>query len=300
MALGGLCVHFCKCYGMVRTTIDQTVDRYLALVDGLLPGVVSGFYLVGSVALGAHRPARSDIDFVAVVSGQVGRYHLRRLRMAQVRTGMWTVSKAVRQRRPLLTGTLNGVFIRQSDIDKPVSEIVPVASQVGERFSGSRGGSDVSPVAWKVLAESGIPLRGPKTETLGLNPQPDLLRSWTAGNLESYWRQWAVTLMSHPARRFAMRPRWSTAQGVLGVSRLHCTITTGDVVSKEDAGKYALAKFARQWHPLISEALAYWREEPDRLEMSAVRRATLTAGFVTEVIDDGVRWFGDLAGASPK
>jgi hypothetical protein len=273
---------------VISATIDQTVDRYLALVDHLLPGVVSGFYLVGSVALGAYRPSRSDIDFVAVVSDEVDGHHFRRLRTAQVGIGLWTVTKAVRQGRPPLTGTLNGVFVRQGNIDKPVTEIVPAASQVGERFYVGRGGSDVSPVAWKVLAERGIPARGAHPESLRLTTQPHLLRSWTAGNLESYWRPWAATLAGHPTRRFALRPRWSTAQGVLGVSRLHYTITTGEVASKEVAGQYALARFTRQWQPLITEALAYWRGGPDRLGMSAVRRAILTADFVNHVIEDAL------------
>ena len=43
------------------------VQRYLRLADRLLPGMITGFYVTGSVALGAYRPGRSDIDFVAVL-----------------------------------------------------------------------------------------------------------------------------------------------------------------------------------------------------------------------------------------
>lgn len=268
----------------VNATVDETVARYLTLVDRLLPGAVSSFYLVGSVALGAYRPARSDIDFVAVVAGPVDPGQVARLKQAHIRIGLWTAARALRERRSPLTGTLNGVFIRPGDIHKPVTEIVPAASQVGERFFVGRAGSDVSPVAWKVLAERAIPVRGFHPRFLKLDPQPHLLRSWTAGNLQSYWRPWAARVAGRPVPRLAVRPRWSTAWGVLGASRLHCTIATGDIVSKEAAGEYALATFDRRWHPLIHEALAYWREEPDRLRASVVERARLTAGFVDEVI----------------
>src|SRR4029453_19025868 len=37
-----------------------------ALVDGRLPGVIDGLYLVGSLALDDYRAGQSDIDFVAV------------------------------------------------------------------------------------------------------------------------------------------------------------------------------------------------------------------------------------------
>ena len=53
-----------------------------------------------------------------------------------------------------------------------------VLRHTGHEFSlGS--GFDVNPVMWKVLAERGIVVRGPAPETLGLQRQPELLRSGT-------------------------------------------------------------------------------------------------------------------------
>ena len=49
------------------TVVRDTVRAYLEAVDAAAPGLVGGFYLVGSVALGDFRPDSSDIDFVAVV-----------------------------------------------------------------------------------------------------------------------------------------------------------------------------------------------------------------------------------------
>jgi Domain of unknown function (DUF4111)/Nucleotidyltransferase domain len=274
---------------MLSPPVQQAVGRYLGFLDRLLGDPVSGFYIVGSVALGAYRPRRSDIDFVAVLSPERSRPQARRLRVAQVESGLSTAVTAARQRRSPLTGTLNGVFIQEDDLPTPVTEIVPVASQVGARFFVGRAGSDVSPVAWKVLAEKGVTWRGSEPALLGLDPQPHLLRSWTAGNLESYWRPWAARLTRRSHRGFAFRPRWSTAWGVLGVSRLYCTIATGEVVSKEAAGRYALSHFDHRWRSLIAEALAYWREEPDQLGLPWGRRAELTAAFVEDVIDGGLR-----------
>ena len=39
--------------------------------------------------------------------------------------------------------------------------------------------------------------------------------------------------------------------GVLGAPRLHCTIATGTIITKEGAGQYALNTFDREWHHLI-------------------------------------------------
>ena len=146
-------------------------------------------------------------------------------------------------------------------------------------------------MAWKVLAERGIPLRGPEPSLLPLDPQPELLRSWNLQNLESYWRPWASAVERCPRARFGVRPRYWTAWGVLGAPRLHHTIVTGQVVSKETAGEYALDLFPRRWHPLIADALAYWRSQPDRLGLSPGERGRLTGEFVFEVID-GARNLG--------
>jgi hypothetical protein len=183
--------------------VERTAGRYLAL-DRLFPDVVTGFYGVGSVALDAYRPGRSDVDFVAVLEPDVGPPGLRRLRLQHARSGLHTGIAAIRRRRSPLTGTCNVVFIRAGDLAAPVSRIAPVASHVGHRFRTGAAGSDVSPVAWKVLAERGIPIRGPEPSSLPLDPQPEQLRSWNLQNLESYWRPcgWSgpVSVRSRPFR----------------------------------------------------------------------------------------------------
>ena len=68
-------------------------------------------------------------------------------------------------------------------------------------------------------------------------------------------------------------------------ARLHHTIATGDVISKEAAGEYALDVFDARWHPVIYEALAYVRMEPNRLRVSADERSRLTSEFVLHVVD---------------
>jgi hypothetical protein len=264
--------------------VAATVEAYLRQADRLLPGVVTGFYVVGSVALGAYRERRSDLDVVAVVDDDLDAGAVRRLRLLHLRSGIRTAMAAIRAGRSPLTGACNGVVIRRRDLARPVSEIRPVASQTGHHFTTGPVGSDVSPVAWKVFAERGVAVRGDDPSSLGLDPQPDLLTSWNLGNLESYWRPWAESVRRSPGQ-FRLRPRYLTAWGVLGAPRLHHTIATGEIVSKEAAGEHALEVFPSGCHPLIGEALAYWRSEPDRLAASPSRRAHLTADFVTEVID---------------
>ncbi|MBO0694023.1 MAG: DUF4111 domain-containing protein, partial [Acidimicrobiaceae bacterium] len=261
------------------------VGRYLRLADLWLPGRVTGWYLVGSLALDAFRPGRSDVDFVAVLDRELSPGELRRLRVVHASAGLVNAAAAGIRRQPLLSGTCNGVFVRQKDLTRPVLEITPVASHAGHEFHVGRG-FDANPVTWKVLAERGIPIRGDAPAMLGLKPSPEQLRGWNLANLHEYWQPWAERLIQQgPVPVARLRPRWMTAWGVLGAPRLHHTIATGEVISKPAAGEYALATFSGRWHAIISEGLGYWHGTPaDPAFRSLELRARATAEFVLEVV----------------
>lgn len=246
---------------MLPPDVERAAHRYLRIADRLLPSRIVGFYIVGSVALGAYRPGRSDIDFVAVLDEPLDDRGIRRLRALQVASGGATGALGLTRGQPL-TGTMNGSFVTGTELRKPVSDIVPVASHTGHELHVGTA-FDVNPVVWKVFAERGIAVRGPEPAELDLQPQPELLRQWNLDNLDSYWRGLGERLQSRPATRLMrLRPRWWTAWGVLGPPRLHCTIGTGAVIGKEEAGEYAREIFGAEWRPLIDEALAYWRGQP--------------------------------------
>jgi hypothetical protein len=271
---------------MLPDAVARSVQQYLRLADRLLPGVITGFYVTGSVALGAYRSGRSDIDFVAVLDGDPGPSGVSRLRLLHGISTSSTGWAALRGGRSVFSGTCNGVFIRSDQLRRPASTIVPVASHCGVGFSAGRD-SGVNPVDWKVLAEHGVAVRGPVPESLGLLPEPERLELWNRDNLESYWRPlaaWLLTARHAGGMRF--RPRWFTAWGVLGPPRLHHTIATGDVISKEAAGEYALDVFGGEWHPIIREGLGYWRGRPGDPAFRDIRtRARRTAEFILHTID---------------
>lgn len=269
---------------------QRAIDRYLDDADRSLPGRIIGFHLVGSIALRAYRPGRSDIDFVAIVDGRADRDVLRRLRRLHIRSGVRTASAAARHRRPPGSGMCNGVFISVADISRPVTQITPIARQAGAAFERAQGGPDVSPVGWKILAEQAVSIRGPEPQRLDLVPEPERLRQWNLDELERYWRPWAATVQRVGGVRFRARPRAMTSWGVLGVARVHHTIATGEIVSKEHAGRHARAVSRTGWHRLIDDALGY-RARPTRddMGMGAPERAMLTVSFVEHMIADARR-----------
>ncbi|RKT54198.1 nucleotidyltransferase domain-containing protein [Saccharothrix australiensis] len=264
----------------------RNAAHYLAVADRLLPGKITGFYVVGSAALGAWRPNRSDIDFVAVVDGGLDDRRLRRLRVLHVVGNLPAAARSAARADPTLPGTMNGVFVPAADLGEPVTGIRPLASHSGWSFAKGRG-FDVNPVGWKVLREGGIALRGPEPHRLALDPEPHRLRDWNLDQLRGHWRTWAERLLAGNARGKPLVPAHATAVSrVLGPPRLHHTAVTGEVISKESAAQHALDTFGDRWRPLIRAALAQRANAPVPGSPAPGELIRMAGEFTLEVVAD--------------
>jgi hypothetical protein len=264
------------------------IGRFVATLDRALPGVIGGFYVVGSIALGAFRPGRSDIDFVATLPRPLSPAEIGTLRAVHRRSCAEGFARMVTTPPRSWPLVCNGVFVRGEDLARPPRTATAVASQVAGHF-GVGTGFDLNPVTWWTLAHRGIAVRGPAPERLGIHLDDAELRAWTAGNLVAYWQPWAEALTGGrpagwPVRLRQLHVRRLAAWGVFGVARMHATIGTGTVIDKEQAGEYALAVFDAGWHPVIRDALAYWRGLPPVPNRSSRAVRAETAAFVSHVV----------------
>jgi hypothetical protein len=263
------------------------VDDLLARLDRAVPARIDGLYVVGSACMGAFRVGRSDLDFVAIASGELDRAELARLRAMHL--SRWASSlirdAALRWRWPLVC---NGVYLTQTDLSRSPLEVTPLAGHVAGRFRvAEREGFDVNPVTWQTLARHGVAIRGPKPNRLPIHVDDGELRAWTLGNLNSYWREWARRARGTGSTTTRALPRRFAAWGVLGAPRLHYTVSTGAIASKEAAAQYALEVFEHRWHALIEDALAFWRGVPGsrHYRRHPRRRNRDAAEFVSSVIE---------------
>lgn len=216
------------------------MSAYLRLADDRLPGRISGLYLVGSVALDDYGPGQSDVDFVAVTDTALTSSELEQLR--RLHSDLW---RAVRRPR------LDGVYVTWRELQaEPTSLSVPCCRD--GRFASS-GGFAANPVTWYMLHRYRVPLRGPARPIV--RHDEEVLRKWCRENLQSYWVGWVQGARTRWLRQLFSLSRQATVWGVLGVTRLHATIRTGDILSKSAAGTYALEMFSPRWSPVIQDAL---------------------------------------------
>jgi len=255
--------------------VDRVVTRYLALVDAAAPGVVEGLYLVGSVALGDFHLRTSDVDFIAASSAPVN--EISRQALASVHADL-----AAEASGP----AFEGIYVTFDELARSPANTAGPVHHDGELTVGPGGRS---PVEWCTLAWHGVPVRGPDPAQLSVQADAAELTAWTLENLDQYWKRW-ITQSKDPATRtaMAMLTDWGVAWGVLGVSRQHYTVATGQITSKTGAGRYALGRFPARWHGVIEEALRC-RPEPVSApapESAPERRRTQAVAFMEAAAED--------------
>ena len=217
----------------VPAEVSELTRRHLAHVDRAKPGLLTGLYLTGSVALGDFRPKWSDIDFVGVLDREPTQDDLEAL--VGVHAGLTS-------RRPYDGVYLSGpTALHGLAVGRPPGTYARTHDGV---FSVDQWGTELEPAPWLELGRYGIPVRGPLPTALG-RPDPDSLRSWLLGNLAGYWAdlvdqvEGAVRDRPPDAPTFGETVSWV----VLGPPRLHFTLATGEVTTKSCAAAYIADRF---------------------------------------------------------
>jgi hypothetical protein len=253
--------------------VANVVSAYLRLMDEWLPGRITGLYLVGSVALDDYQPGQSDVDFVAVTDtpltapelGQLGPLHA-------------GLRRAVRRPK------LDGVYVTWPELRaEPVGLSAP--HYLGRFAPG--GGFAANPVTWCTLHRHPVRVRGPAEPAV--HHDDELLRAWCRENLRGYWAGWVRNARTRLMQRVYALSLEATVWGVLGVTRLHATIRTGDILSKSAAGTYALEVFPPLWSPTIREALGAREGQRTTGHRNVFARRTDALAFMECVILDALQ-----------
>ncbi|WP_326824312.1 nucleotidyltransferase domain-containing protein [Streptosporangium sp. NBC_01756] len=240
--------------------VTTATRAYLTLVDDQAPGLVDGFYLVGSLALGDYRPGQSDIDFVARMAAEptpeqiaaLGRVH------AELSTPM----------------PFDGVYVTADDLlgDPTRSADRPHAYEgrfeVGDSF-------EVNPAVWQTLAQSPVVLRGGLPQ---VSADRTRLDGWTRDNLRDYWLPLRSEIAgADPSRVVDALVVWVA----LGVTRLYYTLVTGLVTAKSGAGEWASGEVGPR--PILREALRLRAGDGSGYTSLAERRQDLL-DYLSEIL----------------
>ena len=255
--------------------VHQVTSLFLSLADEAMPGMVEGLYLHGSLGFGEWYDGRSDVDYVAVLAERPDDVTVARLREVHAEVGTTFA-------RP----PFDGFHLTWDDLRRSPSECPDLpCTQAGLFHEAER--LDVHPVTWHELARHGVTVRGPELAEVEIRTDDAELRSYTHDNLGSYWRGQADALAQFPSE--AGKPD-IVAWCVLGVSRLHHLLATGELTSKTGAGRYAITAFDDRWRSIVTEALAVrvTAETSGAYDDDPEARAEDCIAFTDMVVRDGL------------
>jgi hypothetical protein len=259
----------------VPSQVQQLVAAHLERVDEAAPGLIEMLYLTGSVALGDYRPGVSDVDFLAVTSRTLDASDL--AAVAAAHEGMPAPSP------------YDGIYLERRALATTPDDCPVVPHIVNGVFRTDHRCGELNPVLWLMLTRYGITMRGPSTADLDVRVDPQRLRRWNLDNLRSYWQPIGERIRQEVAGRAAAEIANSDAVmwAVLGPTRLHYTLATGDVTSKTGGAQYAAQQFPA-WGELAAQAVACRAGQPVKF---VTTDALAAATMVDAVVEDAwQRW----------
>lgn len=252
--------------------VVELCETWLALVDGLAPGLVTGLHLRGGLALGEWRPGASDVDFVAVLAHRPGEREVEALRQSHAALG---------ERLPEVP--FDGMHLVAEDLSGDPDECPDLPCVLHRHFE-AEARYDVSPVAWHELALGGVAVRGEPLGPAAVWTDRGRLAAFTRDNLDTYWRATADALAAMPSEGEGEE---ACCWCVLGVARLHHLLVTGEQTTKSGAGRWGLDHYPERFHRVLAEALRIRDGGPEQYAADAATRARDTADFTAFVVREG-------------
>lgn len=253
----------------VPPAIQPLLQTYLDGLAQTLPGRVLGCYLEGSLALGAFSARLSDIDYVVVLNSPLTAEETARLR---------AMHQAIEQGKP--RWKLSGVYMQPADLGKHDGEVQPHLNYHDGKLREQQH-FHLSAITWWILKNHGIPLLGPAPAQLGFEVDMAELLAGQRENMQRYWGSYTTRLDG----KLALLTDWGIEWTVLGVLRQFYTLRERAIVSKTQAGQYALTCLPARWHAIIREAIALRGDAPRSTYRSRLQRYRDAAGIIKYLID---------------
>jgi hypothetical protein len=248
----------------IPDVLQPLLNEYVRVMEQKIPGLVSGVYLYGSIALGAFDPNFSDVDFIAVTQRHC---------TAQDVQALSEIHRELQQKYP--QWALEGSYVQAQDLGQPENKIEP-HPYIHDSVFNPAGAFDINPVTWWILKRHGITVFGTPPATLPFEVDIDQLIAYIHENLNSYWRQFTV----NPHRILMLFSDRGVQWAVLGVLRQFYTLNERDIASKIGAGEYGLQCLPERWHRIIREALNIRRQGRPSLYRFRVMRVLDTVRFL--------------------
>lgn len=249
--------------------LDAVLDDLVRRAGSILGPDLVGFYVTGSIALGAG-DLQGDCDFLAVVRRPPTEEQERALRGLHdelpTRPGHWTKH-------------LEGSYAPQADLET-LDALGRDWLYIDHGWREMRWDSHCNRVEHRwLLRERGVALVGPDARTFVAEVPPHVLRS----TMRSYIETFIPDLLDWTSFDVA----WTQRYAVTSLCRMLYTHATAEITSKPRALEWARETLAPEWRGLIQQAIddrpLPWNDPPRPGSVDATRAFAAYASRVTSV-----------------
>lgn len=181
----------------------------------------------------------------------------------------------------------DGFYIEQAELCRTPALAKRAPYSLDGVFHSDAACFEINPVTWLCLAQHGIGVQSRPTQTLDISTDPASRQAFQVDNLRTFWEPWIEDSSKGLAckARDGMVDAAVLAWGVLGNLRIACTFATGCIVSKSDAGRWALTRYPSDWYPVVQDALSARIGDVSRVPVSRGRDAL---DFMRYVVADAL------------
>jgi hypothetical protein len=253
----------------------DVVTRYLEIADDVMPGLVEGLYLVGSVALDDWVDGVSDVDFVAVLAEPATDDDVGYLR---------TIHALLHEEIP--SPAFEGVYLAWGDLVVEPATGLHRPWVLDGQVHHDGDCFEINPITWYTLATQGVLVRGPAIARLDIPTDVEARVRFVLDNLSTYWTDVrdgvSAACDTEPDAAFGAS---SFVWCALGALRLHYTAFTGEVTSKRGAAEHGLTVLPEHLHDTVRAALDHrQRGELDRVDTATMSGAVEVISWVLDEV----------------
>lgn len=261
----------------VPKKVTEILEEYFNLLDSKLPNLIEGFYIYGSISLGAFDYGFSDVDFIAVAKRNITETDISILKK---------VHHHIKKKFPKTD--LMGMYVMRKDLEGKEHNKETCPCFIGGKFQGLKIFNINSIDAYQIK-KYGITIKGKEISQYGYKVNWDILIPEMVDNLNTYWVRWKNRCEKfYSIFYIGLLLNLSLVEwGVLGVSRLYYTFREKDITSKVGAGEYALETVPRKWHKIIREAMRLRKGIKKSYYNSVFERRRDTLNYIDFMIKEG-------------
>lgn len=222
---------------------DKIVAEFVDKICSIKLNFIESIYLTGSIPMNDFYSNKSDIDFLVFC---------KELPDPKTASQLKHIHQTIGKHYP--KPDLSGSYLTFDSIQTDKPESIKILSW--HEGSMRYGTFEMAAISLSELKSNAITVVGQKAETMKISIKQDYLNKFLYDNINSYWAKWIKQHSSFLNSKILLLlfPRF-TEWSVLGVARQLCTLQTGKIVSKTEAGYYCLEHLPDKFHPIINEAI---------------------------------------------